>query len=157
MLTFPTHAPGEGGRDVCEFQIKARVQHRLLCRRERRRCGVFIRLALIDRFCGAKRRFFQPLGAREFDLLELEPSPRRLNGSDRLLEFDLKRARIDHEERIAFLNDLPIRKEISDSMPPTCARSSTRSTAENSPMNVTFGASCRTSGAPTETLGGAAA
>ena len=98
------------GAETCANSRSRRASSTDCCR-ERRRCGVFIRLALIDRFRGVKRRFFQPLGTREFDLHEPEPILRRLNGSDRLLEFDLKWARINHEERIAFLNDLSIRKE----------------------------------------------
>jgi hypothetical protein len=59
----PTANPGSSAHG--NGAIKARVQHRLLCRCERRRCGVFIRLALIDRFRSAKRRLFQPLGTTQ--------------------------------------------------------------------------------------------
>src|ERR1700722_7075915 len=64
--------------------------------------------ALVCDFDAAVARLFERVGAEEFLFGEIEPGMRRLELRSRFAELDLIRSRIDLEEKIALLDNVPI-------------------------------------------------
>ena len=104
------HATGERCHDVREFEVQLSIPDRRLGGVDGSQCAALLGGTLIHVLGGAEFGLLQLPCPPEFRLGERRTRLRRVELRDSLIEPDLERPRVDGEQRIALLDDLPVPK-----------------------------------------------
>ena len=104
------HATGKRCHDMREFKVQLSIPDRRLGGVDGSQCAALLGGTLIHVLGGAEFGLLQLPRPPEFRLGERLARLRCVELSDRLIEPDLERPRVDGEQRIALLYDLPVPK-----------------------------------------------